>query len=146
MKLKSRGFTLTELMISVAIVGILAAIAQPVFVSHFAAGYKTEALNLLTRIQVLQEQYFVENRRYANTFGQLGLDAALTTESGLYTLSLSNTDVTNYTDFTATATATSAQQSNDGTCKTLSITETGRKSATDISNQDSTEDCWGVTN
>lgn len=62
--MKVRGFTLIELMIVVAIVGIFAAIALPSYNNYLARGKIVEAMNGLSDYRVRMEQYFQDNRNY----------------------------------------------------------------------------------
>jgi len=60
-----RGFTLLEVMITVAIVGILAAIALPSYADYVTRGRITEATTGLSNLRQLSEQYFLDNRSYS---------------------------------------------------------------------------------
>ena len=64
------GFTLIELMIAVAIVGILAAIAYPSYRSYVIRGQLVNATNGLSAVSANMERYFQDNRTYlaANGF------------------------------------------------------------------------------
>jgi len=66
-----RGFTLLELMIVVAIIGLLATIAIPNFFGIQKRAKTTEARSNLGAIWTLQEAYYVENETYANPSGEL---------------------------------------------------------------------------
>lgn len=63
----ARGFTLIELMISVAIVAILAAVALPQYSQYVMRGRITEATSNLSAMRIKMEQYFQDNRVYNGT-------------------------------------------------------------------------------
>jgi prepilin-type N-terminal cleavage/methylation domain-containing protein len=65
------GFTLIELMIVIAIIGILAAIAIPQFSAYRTRSFNSAAQADLRNLATVQEAYFVENQRYCNTVGLL---------------------------------------------------------------------------
>jgi type IV pilus assembly protein PilE len=71
----AHGFTLLELMITVLIVAILAAIAYPSYQSYLARAYRSEAYTALNQWANLQEQYFLDQRRYADDMSSLGAPA-----------------------------------------------------------------------
>lgn len=59
-----RGFTLIEVMITVAVVAILAAVALPQYRDYVTRGRIPEATSRLATLQVQAEQYFQDNRTY----------------------------------------------------------------------------------
>jgi type IV pilus assembly protein PilA len=66
-----KGFTLIELMIVIAIIGILAAIAIPNFVSYRMRAYDSDAQSNIKNLMTAEEAYFVDNATYTNTVSGL---------------------------------------------------------------------------
>jgi type IV pilus assembly protein PilE len=60
------GFTLVELMIAIAIVGVLAAIAYPAYEEHLRKARRAEGKTALMKAAQLQERFYTVNARYAN--------------------------------------------------------------------------------
>lgn len=65
--MNKKGFTLTELLIVVAIIGILAVIAIPAYVGQTKRAARTEAYTNLQTLRLLEEQYYAENGCYYRT-------------------------------------------------------------------------------
>ena len=61
---RSRGFTLIELMIAVAIIAILASIAIPSYTDYIRRGRLTDSISRLAGMRIRMEQYFQDNRVY----------------------------------------------------------------------------------
>jgi type IV pilus assembly protein PilE len=61
-----RGFTLIELMTTIAIIAILAAIAIPSYGNYVRRGKVVEATSALADVRMKMEQYFQDNRTYQN--------------------------------------------------------------------------------
>ncbi len=72
MKLQ-KGFTLIELVIVVAIIGILASVAVPAYSDYVLRGKLTEASTQLASMRVKLEQYYQDNRSYSSTATACGV-------------------------------------------------------------------------
>jgi len=117
---KSRGFTLIELMIVVAIVGILAAIAYPSYQGHLRKGHRADAQAYLMDLAQRQQQYITDNRAYAGDVNSLSAPVP-NSVAGFYTVQI--TPGATPPTFVITATAIGTQTP-DGN---LSIDNTGAK-------------------
>ena len=121
---KARGFTLIEIVITVAIVGILVAIAVPSYQGQLRKGRRAEAQAFITQVAQKEQQYLLDARQYATGTTALA-DLSLTpptTVSDHYTVTVAPGATT--PSFTITATATSSVQTPDGN---LTLTHTGAK-------------------
>ena len=128
MKKGISGFTLMEILIAVAIVGILAAVAYPAYQDQVAKTRRSDAKIALTQAASAQERFFTQNNSYTANTADVG---GATSPEGYYAISI---PVQTTTTFTLTATAIGAQ-AGDANCASFSITHTGAKTATNT-------DCW----
>ncbi len=125
------GFTLIEVMIVIAIVGILTTIAYPSYQEYVIRADRSEGQALLNDAAARQERYFSQNSTYADTVAKLGYSSNRSA-NGRYTLSISNVTATSYT-LTATAART------DSKCGNLTLDHAGAKGE---SGSGSLSDCW----
>jgi type IV pilus assembly protein PilE len=106
---RENGFTLIELMVTIAIVAILAAFAIPMFSEQMAKGRRSDAISTLTQLQLDQERWRANHATYA-TMDQLTGSATATTSFNNakpnYTFSVSANDGT---DVLITATPKAGQ-------------------------------------
>ena len=121
---KQQGFTLIELMITVAIVAILASIAYPSYDQHVKKGRRENAkAELLGFVQNLDRQYAIKYS-YEGTLAALSLPTQIpATGAAHYSVSISN----NKTSYTLTITPTGVQTGDK--CGALSVKHTGEKTA-----------------
>ena len=110
MKLKlnfnyAQGFTLVELVIAVAIVGLLAAVALPAYNTSIMKGRRVDAKNAILDLAAREEKYFSTNNTYTNDLSKLGLSttagtlqlAVMSGSTSYYTLSVPTQTTTTYT-------------------------------------------------
>jgi type IV pilus assembly protein PilA len=97
-----KGFTLIELMIVVAIIGILAAIAIPNFLNYQCKAKQSEAKTILGSMVTCEEAYFAENDTFTASLNDMGFVTKGANQRYDYTI------VATTTTFTATATSTGA--------------------------------------
>ena len=157
----ARGFTLMELMIAVAIIGILAAIALPSYRQYVMRSNRTVAKVALQTLAAQQESYATDHKGYAASFERLGYSGSGTTgyvttdgsisrssANALYSLQLHNdssgtlascaslggTPTSSSYRISATPVATAT----DTMCSTLCISSNGTRGAA----SGGTETCW----
>ena len=95
-KKNEKCFTLIELIIVIAIIGILAAIAIPQFGAYKKRSYNSAAQSDVRNIATSQEAYFVDEARYCNTLGNLSSTSYGYYQSGNVTVTVSG-NMNNYT-------------------------------------------------
>jgi type IV pilus assembly protein PilA len=83
-KPNQQGFTLIELMIVVAIIGILAAIALPAYQDYTARAQMAEAMTLASGARTAVTEYYTSTGDFPNNNASAGLDATSTNISGNY--------------------------------------------------------------
>jgi type IV pilus assembly protein PilA len=147
-----KGFTLIELMIVVAIVGILAAIAIPNFFTYQARARQSEARVNLGGIFTSQVSFFSDNPAYAGTFVALGWRPSGNTR---YTYAIGAGATAEAASVAAYAVATNALTNTLGAavagvvagCTAPASTATGFVAvANGNADNDGTIDCWSINN
>lgn len=132
------GFTLIELMITVAIVAILAAVALPSYSEYMRKARRGDAQSFMSEVAARQQHFLLDRRAYSASItdtpaaGGLGL-AIPGNVAGFYAVTISATGNLPPT-FTVQAVPTGGQTQD--TCGTLTVDQAGRKTAS------GTGSCW----
>lgn len=128
---KCRGFTLIELMVTVAIVGVLAAIAYPSYLGAVTKSARAEAKSAMFDLSQMEERYFTNNDAY------LAVSAPpASPPSGWKNYSGNSLSARKYNisvainGSTFTVSAAPANGFSDSTCGTLTLTDDGTKGST----------------
>jgi type IV pilus assembly protein PilE len=137
------GFTLVELMITVAIVAILATIAAVSYTTQVQKSRRTDARSALLDLASREEKLFSTTNAYSALLSDLGYPNG-PVGSGYYTVAIASPDAAGQPgvspSYAITATAISSQ-TGDTQCATLSINQTGLQTSTPTTTPAST--CWG---
>jgi type IV pilus assembly protein PilE len=142
------GFTLVELLVAVAIVGIMASLAYPNYTEHVRATRRADAQGALYTLQQAMERFFTANSTYEGSadaagapVGGLGHSATVPTGGGTPTYNLRITDIT-ATSYTLRAEPVNAQAADK--CQILTLTSTSVRgiAGTKPSLNLAVTDCW----
>ena len=139
---RSRGFTLVESMIAVAISAILASLSYPTFADQLRKGRRVDAIARLAQLQQAEERWRANNTSYG-TLAALGI--AVQTTDGLYRLSVVDAQATGY----VVLAEAQGGQSRDAACRFMRLSVAGgntvRNSGADASVGNSAvinDRCW----
>jgi type IV pilus assembly protein PilE len=136
---KSSGFSLIELMVTVAIVAIVASIAYPSYTSQVRKSRRTEAKTALLDLAGREEKLYSTSNAYSNLLSDLGYTGAgstTTVGSGYYSVTVSNVTAGPPATFQIRATPIGAQAS-DADCTSFTVDQTGAQTSTGTS-----ATCW----
>ena len=135
---RSQGFSLIELLIAVAIIGILAAIAIPMYSDYVTRSRRADGQATLMQVAQELERCYTQFSKYNDNSCSVvdGDGVSETSDQGFYVISAAGGDLTEST-FTLTATPQN-EQADDTDCTTLTLTHLGEQSATG----NDTDSCW----
>lgn len=137
------GFTLIEVVIALAVVAITTMIAASSYRSHVLRSHRVQAVQALLVAAVEQEKFHLANGRYGDRLDAVagqdppGLPVASLTPGGHYALGIATATAAEFR-----VVATAAGDRADPLCQTLSIDQSGRRSASDSQGSDSSPRCW----
>ena len=125
--MNNKGFSLVELMVVLAIIGVLSAIAYPSYDSYMKKSRRADAKIALQAMADKQERFYLQNNTYTTNTANVG---GTGTEKNYYVLSIDSADVNAFA-LTATAVAGGAQATdtttNNGDCTVIQLTSAGAK-------------------
>ena len=145
-RLRQGGFTLIELMIAVGIVGILSAIAVPIYEDYVYDSRRSSCAGALTGLAQYMERYYTENTTYeeaatgGNDIGApAGYADSCPVDGGTDTYDLRITAATQG-NYTIQAQPKNAQS--DDKCGTLTLRQDGARGVTGADAGVTWEECW----
>ena len=135
---RSQGFSLIELMIAVVIVGILAAVAIPMYSDYVTRSRRADGQATLMQVAQELERCYTQFSKYNDNNCSVVNSGVVseTSDQGFYGISASGGNLTEST-FTLTA-APQNEQADDTDCAALTLTHLGEQSATG----DDPDSCW----
>jgi len=133
---KTRGFTLIELMIVLAVLSVIVAVGYPSYQEHVKKSRRAEGMGQLLELADRMERAYSDRGTYPAK-GTVSEVYTATTDGGFYTLSIVTA---NNVSFTVSAAPTSLGGQNKDKCHTFTLTSLGQKSVSGGSH--GVDKCW----
>jgi type IV pilus assembly protein PilE len=130
-----QGFTLIELMITVAIIGVLAAVAYPSYIQHTVRANRSAAQSYMLGLANKQEQMMLDTRQYSTSASTLLATPVEVSRNYGFVIDIGAST------YTITATPTGTQLVRDAKCNKLTLTQTGAKGIAGGTSSNPS-DCW----
>ncbi len=145
----ARGFTLIELMIGVAIIGILAGIAYPSYLKQVQKSNRSDAKVELNETAQRLQRCFTAHGKYDTADGVCAVvdilqtpDGILSTE-GFYQIKIADAADLDSATYKLTATPVAGgRQDSDDECDRFTLNQLGVREAFTSGNVDNTDNCW----
>ena len=131
---KTRGFTLIELMLVIAVLSIIVAVGYPSYVEQVKKSRRAEGMGQLLELADRMERAYSDRGTYPTNISEVYV---ATTDGGFYNLSIVTA---NNISFIVSATPTSVGNQDDDKCNTFTLTSLGEKSVSGGSL--GTDACW----
>ncbi len=126
---KQKGVTLIEMLIVVAIIGVISAIAYPSYQSYVLKGHRTQAMGDMVKVQLNLEEHFTQNSNYNSPVINGSTCSICDSDNDRYTFSLSSAA----NSYTITATAKADKGQDQDECGNLTLNQNGAGTPAD---------CW----
>ncbi len=138
MQKRLAGYTLIEVMITVAILGIITAIAYPSYITYATDARRTDGQAMLLDLMAREERFFTENNRYTATIGDISVTS--TSAEGYYEVTAGGCGTGGISSCVVLTAEPQGVQTGDAKCGTISYNSQGIKTeggtATDVA------ECW----